>query len=45
MWSYGEGSLPAAMRKREDIEPRNERGSQRTKVFNYWKSKLIYALR
>lgn len=37
--------MPAAMRKREDVEPRNNPYSIRTKVFICWKSKLIYASR
>ena len=37
--------MPAAMRKREDVEPRNKPCSQRTKAFRCQKSELIYALR
>jgi len=37
--------MPAAMRKREDVEPRNNPYSNWTKVFIYWKSKPMYALR
>ncbi len=37
--------MPAAMRKREDVEPRNFHNSNWTKVFIRWKSELIYASR